>query len=98
MVLNHNDLFLNAEKCSFEQDYINFLGIRVTRGEVQMEQAKVDKVKDWVPPWNVMEYKDSLDLQDTILQTRISGGNKGAKPLASISDLDKGTVYHWNRS
>jgi hypothetical protein len=42
-----NDLHLNPEKCTFKQDHLNFLGVRVAKGVVEMEQAKVDKVKTW---------------------------------------------------
>jgi len=40
--LKTNDLHLNPEKCVFEQDHLNFLGVRVGGGTVQMEQVKVD--------------------------------------------------------
>ncbi len=43
-----NDLHLNPEKCVFEQDHLDFLGVRVGGGMVQMEQAKVDQVKEWI--------------------------------------------------
>ena len=45
-----NDLHLNLEKCTFKQDHLNFLGVRVAKGVVEMEQAKVDKVKTWTRP------------------------------------------------
>jgi len=40
--LKVNDLHLNPEKCVFEQDHLDFLGVCVGGGTVQMEQAKVD--------------------------------------------------------
>jgi hypothetical protein len=45
--LRKNNLYLNLEKCTFEQDHLNFLGVRVAKGVVEMKQAKVDKVKTW---------------------------------------------------
>jgi len=53
--LRKNDLHLNPEKCTFEQDHLDFLGVRVATGVIEMEQAKVDKVKTWVRPCNVRE-------------------------------------------
>ncbi len=53
--LRTNDLHLNPEKCVFEQDYLDFLGVRVGGGTVQMEQSKVDRVKDWTHPRNIRE-------------------------------------------
>ncbi len=53
--LDEHDLYLNPEKCDFELPHIDFLGVRVIHGTVQMEQGKVDKVKEWKPPCNVTE-------------------------------------------
>ena len=55
--LDEHDLYLNPEKCDFDQSYIDFLGVRVENGTVQMEQGKVDKVQDWTPPRNVTEVR-----------------------------------------
>ncbi len=43
--LRINNLHLNLEKCVFEQD-LNFLGVCIGGGSVQMEQSKVDQVKN----------------------------------------------------
>ena len=53
--LKTNDLHLNPEKCVFKQDHFNFLGVCVREGTVQMEQAKVDWVKEWTHLRNVCE-------------------------------------------
>ena len=43
--LKENNLHLNPEKCTFKQDHLNFLGVHVVKGAVQMEQSKVNQVK-----------------------------------------------------
>ena len=43
--LDKHNLYLNLEKCNFEQPHINFLGVQVINGTVQMEQGKVNKVQ-----------------------------------------------------
>ncbi len=48
--LKINDLHLNLEKCVFEQDHLDFLEVRITNGVVEMEQAKVNRVKEWTQP------------------------------------------------
>jgi Reverse transcriptase (RNA-dependent DNA polymerase) len=53
-LMAHN-LFLKPEKCAFEQPSIEFLGVRVTQGEVQMDDTKVEKVCNWKVPTNVTE-------------------------------------------
>jgi hypothetical protein len=45
-ILRENDLYLNIEKCQFEQTEVDYLGVRVGKGLVKMEEAKVDRVKD----------------------------------------------------
>ncbi|SRR6266851_122214 len=58
--LDEHDLYLNPDKCDFKLPYINFLGVQVMDGTVQMEQGKVDKVKEWKPPRNVTEVRRFL--------------------------------------
>jgi hypothetical protein len=53
-LMEHN-LFLKPEKCAFEQPSIEFLGVQITQGEVQMDDTKVEKVCNWRPPMNVTE-------------------------------------------
>jgi hypothetical protein len=47
-LMEHN-LFLKPEKCAFEQSSIEFLGIRITQGEVQMDNTKVVTVETMSP-------------------------------------------------
>jgi len=54
-ILRKHDLYLNIEKCQFEQAKVDYLGVRVGGKRISMEEAKVEKVKDWKPPRNVTE-------------------------------------------
>jgi Reverse transcriptase (RNA-dependent DNA polymerase) len=58
-LMEHN-LFLKPEKCTFEQPSIEFLGVRITQGEVQMDDTKVEKVCNWKPPTNITEVRKFL--------------------------------------
>jgi len=58
--LDDHDLYLNLEKCNFKLPHIDFLGVQVIEGTVQMEQGKVDKVQEWKPPHNVTEVRRFL--------------------------------------
>jgi len=49
-ILRKHDLYLNIEKCQFEQTEVNYLGVYVGGKCISMEEAKVEKVKDWKPP------------------------------------------------
>src|SRR5579863_919955 len=51
--LQEHNLFLKPEKCTFEQSRIEFLGVTVDQGTVQMDDKKVKKVKNWQQLTNV---------------------------------------------
>jgi hypothetical protein len=53
--LESNDLYLNIDKCEFEQLHIDFLGVCVENNQLKMEDGKVKKVKSWLPPRNLKE-------------------------------------------
>ncbi len=45
-ILEQNSLYLNIDKCEFEQPHIDFLGVCVKNNQMKMEDAKIDKVRD----------------------------------------------------
>ena len=53
--LKRHDLYLKLEKCAFEQCRVEFLGVILENGTVQMDPAKVKGVADWTPPQNAMD-------------------------------------------
>ena len=59
-ILHKHDLYLNIEKCQFEQTEVDYLGVRVGGKHISMEEAKVEKVKDWKPPRNATEVQHFL--------------------------------------
>jgi hypothetical protein len=44
----------------FEQESIEFLGVVINRGMVQMDDSKIAKVKNWQPPASVTEVRKFL--------------------------------------
>ncbi len=54
-ILEQNNLYLNIEKCKFEQTHIDFLGVRIEDNQLKMEDVKIEKVQDWTPPRNLKE-------------------------------------------
>ena len=53
--LVEHDLYLEPDKCSFKKPEMNYLGVRITPGEIHMEEDKVAKVREWKEPTNVKE-------------------------------------------
>jgi RNase H-like domain found in reverse transcriptase len=90
-LLQHN-LFLKLEKCSFEQPSIKFLGVSITQGQVQMDDTKVDKVRNWKPPTNVMEVRKFLGFTGYYCYF-IKDYSKIARPLLQLTHLT--TPWTW---
>ena len=53
--LKKHDLYLKLDKCAFEQCKIEFLGLILKNGMVQMDPVKVKGIADWLPPQNVTD-------------------------------------------
>jgi hypothetical protein len=89
--LKHN-LFLKLEKCTFEQPAIEFLGVWVTQGEVQMDDTKVEKVHNWKIPTNVTEVRKFLGFTGYYYYF-IKDYSKIAWPLLQLTHLT--TPWSW---
>ncbi|XP_044031049.1 uncharacterized mitochondrial protein AtMg00860-like [Siniperca chuatsi] len=57
--LREFQLFLKAEKCSFHQPSVQFLGYNISSSGIQME-GKVDAIKSWPTPSTVKELQRFL--------------------------------------
>ncbi|KAK3506431.1 hypothetical protein QTP70_002157 [Hemibagrus guttatus] len=53
-------LFLKAEKCTFHQPSVQFLGYIIDRSGIRMDEKKVTAVKDWPIPTSVKELQRFL--------------------------------------
>jgi len=93
-LLEHN-LFLKPEKCSFEQLSIEFLGVRIMQGQVQMDDTKVDKVRHWRPPMNITEVRKFLGFTGYYCYF-IKDYSKIACPLLQLTHLM--TPWTWGES
>jgi hypothetical protein len=90
-LLQHN-LFLKPEKCTFKQPAIKFLGIRVTQGEVQMDDTKVEKVRNWKPPMDVTEICKFLGFMGYYCYF-IKDYSKITWPLLQLTHLGKPWIW-----
>ncbi len=59
-ILEEHDLYLKPEKCAFEQEEINYLGVIVGQGTLKMDPKKIQGVVDWSPPKTVTEVRQFL--------------------------------------
>ncbi len=53
--LEQNDLYLKPKKCDFKKKEIDYLGVIVGNGQIQMDPKKLKGVADWPVPRNPTE-------------------------------------------
>jgi hypothetical protein len=59
--LEEHDLYLQPEKCEFEQSHVNYLRLVISPGKVSMDPVKIQAVKDWTPSMKLKEVEVSSD-------------------------------------
>jgi hypothetical protein len=91
--LRDNDLYLNINKCEFKQPHIDFLGVRVENNQLKMEEGKVEKVKNWLPPRNLKEVRRFLGFTG-YYRYFIKGYLVITKPLLELTR--QATLWHWD--
>jgi len=53
--LGRHKLFLKHEKCEFEKDQVEYLGVVISEGKVEMDLVKVAGVVEWPVPMSKKE-------------------------------------------
>ncbi|EGN91479.1 hypothetical protein SERLA73DRAFT_80418 [Serpula lacrymans var. lacrymans S7.3] len=51
--LHDNDLYLKLEKCMFDVNEIEYLGMIICHNQVKMDPVKLAGIKDWPTPTNI---------------------------------------------
>ncbi|THG96649.1 hypothetical protein EW145_g7744 [Phellinidium pouzarii] len=92
--LLENDLFLKPEKCKFGQMSVEFLGIRIGNGEIQMVEEKVQGVKDWPVPTKLKEVESFLGFAN-FYRRFIKDFSKIVQPLNLLKKKDQ--AWTWGK-
>ena len=58
--LRQHKLYLKAEKCEFEREQIEYLGLVISHNKVAMDPAKVSAVMEWPNPSSKKEVQSFL--------------------------------------
>ena len=45
--LREHEIYVKREKCEFAQSHITFLGCKIEEGLIEMDEVKVQAIKDW---------------------------------------------------
>ncbi len=85
--LRQHHLYLKTEKCEFHKSTIHFLGYIVTPASVQMDQRKVEAVRNWPQPTTIKEMQRFLGFADlspiTASKQRLLPLSSGRRPSLS---------------
>ncbi len=93
--LEQNDLYLKPEKCDFEQKQIDYLGVIVGNGKLQMDPKKLKGVADWPKPNTPTDIQKFLGFTG-YYQYFIQGYSKIARPLLDLTK--KAVIWHWGEA
>jgi transposase InsO family protein len=80
-------LYLRPEKCEFERTRIEYLGLIVSQGKVEMDPVKVAGVMDWPVPKNRKEVQAFLGFAN-FYRRFVEGFSHHARPLFELTKKD----------
>ncbi len=81
--LRQHHLYLKLEKCEFHQSTVQFLGYVITPDGVQMDQGKVEAVRNWPQPITVKELQRFLGFAN-FYRRFIAQYSQTSAPLTSL--------------
>jgi hypothetical protein len=91
--LQDHDLYLKPEKCEFEKQEIEYLGMIIHPGEVSMDPGKVSAVRDWATPTMLKEVRVFIGFSN-FYQRFIKDFSSIARPLHDLTKKDVPWQWH----
>ena len=85
--LREHALFANLKKCSFHTDEVKFLGFVVSAKGVQMENSRIESVKDWPEPASILEIQVFIGFANFYQRFIESFSRIAASLTALVKDL-----------
>jgi len=86
--LEENDLYIKPEKCAWKMQKVNFLGVVMGQGKIEMEEDKVAEVLNWLVPKTVRDVRKFLDLANYYRQF-VKDFVKIARPLNNLTKKEE---------
>lgn len=94
-LLRHH-LFLKLENCEFHQTIMQFLGYIISSEGIQMDQSKVEEVRNWPQPQTIKDLRCFLGFANFYCRF-ISNYSKHTAPLTSLL-CNKPKMLKWTTS
>jgi len=82
--LEENNLYVKPEKCTWKVQKVNFLGVVMDQGKIEMEEDKVAGVLNWPVPKTVRDVRKFLGLANYYRQF-MKDFAKLARPLNNLT-------------
>ena len=82
--LEENDLYVKPEKCTWKVQKVNFLGVVMDEGKIEMEEDKVAGVLNWPIPKTVRDVRKFLGLAN-YYRRFVKDFAKLAQPLNNLT-------------
>jgi hypothetical protein len=90
--LREPHLFANLEKCTFCTDQVAFLGYVVTSQGIEVDEAKIESIKNWPIPVTLTQLWSFLSLAGFYRRFMRDFSNIAA-PLNDLTE--KGVPFYW---
>ena len=90
-----NDLYIKPEKCTFEQEEIEYLGVIIGRGQLRMDPKKLHAVLNYPMPQNVTDIRAFLGFTG-YYQYFIKNYSAIVQPLLALTR--KSVTFHWGKA
>jgi hypothetical protein len=91
-VLEEHDLYLKPEKCVWEADSVDYLGLILEKGVTRMDPTKVEGVRNWATPSTKKHVRSFLGFCN-FYRAFIRGFAKLAKPLNNLTKKDAPWIW-----
>ena len=91
-ILAENDLFVKPEKCAFEQEETDYLGVIVGKGRLRMDPKKLQGVANYPIPRNVTDVRAFLGFTG-YYRYFVQNYSAIVHPLLDLTK--KGSMFKW---
>src|SRR6266849_5147878 len=88
-----HDLYLQSEKCEFQRDEVEYLGLIIREGTVSMDPVKIRAITAWPTPRNLRELRAFLGFAN-FYRWFIKNFARLARPLNDLTKKD--TPWRWD--